>query len=117
MPSVPLRFKCGHEVYTPAAGPKDAHGNTKPGWAAPVPVDCVWWTPESSKPAQPPTGGSRVIVHQVLIVDSALTVDHRDRFIVDGQRHSVVTGLPEDYNHGPWMSPDRLVVNLRRVEG
>ncbi|MCC9182570.1 hypothetical protein [Mycolicibacterium mageritense] len=114
MTEIPLPFTCGHEAYTPGA--KDAHGNTKPGWAAPVPRACAWWSPTSDEPPQPPTGGNRVIRNITLIVDSSVPVDHRDRFVVDGRRFEV-DGVDEDFNHGPWWAPNRLVVNLKRTEG
>ena len=109
----PLPFTCQHESYTP--GVEDDHGNTVPGWLDPVPVACVWWDPSSTEPDLPPTGGDRVVADRVLVVDSALTVDHRDKFTVDGRQFEVI-GLPKDYNHGPFnFSPDRLVVELKWV--
>ena len=113
----PLPFTCQHEAYTP--GVEDDHGNTVPGWLDPVPVACVWWSPNtdtaSSEPASAPTGGDRVMLDLVLVVDSAVSVDHRDRFNVDGRRFEVI-GLPKDFNHGPFgFSPDRLVVELKWV--
>jgi hypothetical protein len=109
----PLPFTCQHEVYT--AGVEDAHGNTVPGWLEPVTVACAWWTPSSQEPNLPPTGGDRVVADMVLIVDSVVAVDHRDRFTVNSRRFEVV-GLPKDYNHGPFgFSPDRLVVELKAV--
>ena len=51
----------------------------------------------------------------VLVLDSAVTVDHRDKFTVEGKKFEVV-GLPKDFNHGPWgFSPDRLVIELKAV--
>ncbi|WP_423487896.1 hypothetical protein [Mycobacteroides sp. PCS013] len=109
----PLPFTCLQERYT--AGDENAHGNATPGWAEPVPRSCVWWSPASHDPAQPPTGGERVIADLVLVVDVAGPVDHRDKFTIEGRRFEVI-GIPEDYNHGPWgFSPDRLVVALKWV--
>lgn len=109
----PLPFTCSHERYT--AGDENTHGNATPGWAQPVPVSCVWWTPASSEPGQPPTGGERVIADLVLVVDVAVPVDHRDKFTVEGRKFEVI-GIPEDYSHGPWgFSPDRLVIALKWV--
>lgn len=105
----PLPFTCGHQAYQ--AGDVNDHGNTRPGWADPVDVDCFWWTTSSAEPAFAPTGGQPAVSHTVLVVDAALAVDHRDRFIVDGVRYDV-DGRPGDYNHGPWSRPDRLVISL-----
>ena len=107
----PLPFTCQHEPYT--AGAEDDHGNIEPQWGSPVARQCCWWCPSSTEPATPPTGGDRVTADLVLVLDSAVSVDHRDRFTVDGKRFEVV-GIPKDYNHGPFgFSPDRLVVELK----
>lgn len=109
----PLPFTCQHEAYT--AGVEDLHGNTTPGWSTPVSVACVWWSPSSAEPQSPPTGGDRVAADVVLVVDSTLQVDHRDRFSVDGKRFEVV-GLPKDYDHGPFgYSPNRRIIELKWV--
>ncbi|MFV8169831.1 hypothetical protein [Mycolicibacterium peregrinum] len=64
-----------------------------------------------------------MLVDVVLVVDSAVTVGHLDRFTIpdllnsegDPMRLDVV-GLPKDYNHGPFgFSPDRVVVELKAV--
>lgn len=121
----PLPFTCQHEVYTP--GVEDDHGNTVPGWLDPVPVACVWWSPNtesaSTEPLLGPTGGNRVVADVVLVVDSSVRVSHRDRFIIDDlvdtQGNPVrleVIGLPKDFNHSPYgFSPNRLVVELKAV--
>ncbi|MCB1287419.1 MAG: hypothetical protein KDB47_06930 [Mycobacterium sp.] len=109
----PLPFTCLHEPYT--AGEADAHGNTTPGWGEPAEVACVWWSPSSQEPSSPPTGGDRVAADVVIVVDSGLAVDHRDRFTVDGKPFEVV-GLPKDYDHGPFgCSPQRRIVELKWV--
>lgn len=113
MPEVPLPFTCQHEVYTP--GPKDGNGNPKPGWVPAVARDCFWWDPDSTEPLQRPTGGNTVIADRVLVLDAAVTVDHRDRFTV-GAKKFVVDGLPKDFNHGPFgYAPNRLIVQLKWV--
>lgn len=121
----PLPFTCQHQAYTP--GVEDDHGNTVPGWLDPVTVACVWWSPNtetaSTEPASGPTGGDRVVADVVLVVDSAVTVGHRDRFtiadLLDSEGSPVpleVIGLPKDFNHGPFgFSPDRLVIELKAV--
>ena len=117
----PLPFTCQHEAYTP--GVEDDHGNTVPGWLNPVAVACVWWAPSSQEPALGPTGGDRVVADVVLVVDSAVSVSHLDRFTIPGLLNSNgeptrldVIGLPKDYNHGPFgFSPDRIVVELKAV--
>lgn len=109
----PLPFTCQHEAYTP--GVEDDHGNTVPGWLPQVEVACFWWDPSSTEPDLPPTGGDRVVADRVLVVDSVVTVDHRDRFTIEGRKFEV-SGLPKDYNHGPFgFSPDRLVIELKWV--
>lgn len=113
----PLPFKCLREAYTP--GVEDDHGNITPGWLDPVAVECIWYSPNtadaSTEPATPPTGGERVTVDLVLVVDSSVPVDHRDRFTIEGRRFDVV-GLPKDFNHGPFgFSPDRHVIELKWV--
>ncbi|KAB7755203.1 hypothetical protein [Mycolicibacterium mucogenicum] len=120
----PLPFTCQHEAYKPGA--VNGHGNATPDWDDPVPVACSWWDPTSTEPAQGPTGGDIVIADRVLVVDAAVSVDQRDRFTfatnkVDGNGNPVsvrfeVSGLPHDFNHGPFgYAPRRLVVELKRV--
>ena len=106
----PLPFTCGHERHV--AGQADAHGNRTPGWSAPVQVACVWWSPSSTEPAGDPTVAHGVAVDVVLVVDSSVAVDHRDRFTIEGRRFEVV-GLPQDFDHGPFgIAPGRRVVEL-----
>ncbi len=117
MRPVPLPFSCQHEAYS--AGIENDHGDTVPGWLEPVAVACFWWDgglgSSSVEPLQGPTGGDTVIADRTLIVDQSLMVDQRDRFTVDGKRFEV-SGLPKDFIHGPFgFSPDRLVVELKRV--
>ena len=110
---VPLPFSCGHEAYRD--GEENDHGNTAPDWADPVSVDCFWWDPSSTEPLQGPTGGDTVIADRVLVINAALSVDHRDRFTFGDERFEV-DGLPGDYNHGPFgYAPGRLVIALKRV--
>jgi hypothetical protein len=98
-----------------AAGAEDEHGNIEPTWADPVTVACFWWSPSSAEPSSAPTGGDRVTADVVLVVDSAVAVDHRDRFTVDGKRFEVI-GLPADYDHGPFgFAPNRRVIDLKWV--
>jgi hypothetical protein len=112
----PLPFTCLHGAYI--AGVTDEHGNTVPGWADPVPVDCVWWSPDSTEPgyqfrASQNAGSDQVSVDLTLVVDSSLVVDHRDRFTVAGHDFEVV-GLPKDYDHGPFgFSPNRRPIELK----
>ena len=124
MADIPLPFSCGHAAYR--AGATNGHGNAKPDWADPVPVDCFWWDPSSIEPLQGPTGGDTAIADRVLVVDSAVAIDQRDRFVFTGAKFAVdalpdgerfnVDALPADYNHGPFgYSPNRLVINLKRV--
>lgn len=109
----PLPFTCQHESYS--AGPEDDHGNATPTWSAPVSVPCAWWVPSSVELSAPPTGGDRVAADAVVVVEAAVLVDHRDRFVIDGRRFEVV-GMPKDYNHNPYgYSPDRVVVELKWV--
>lgn len=113
MRPTPLPFTCLHGAYV--AGIVDSHGNTIPGWSDPVPVDCFWWSPSSVEPLAAPTGSDQVSVDITLVVDSSLSVDHRDRFTVNGHDFEVV-GLPKDYDHGPWgFSPNRRVIELKWV--
>ncbi|WP_238391489.1 MULTISPECIES: hypothetical protein [unclassified Mycolicibacterium] len=126
----PLPFTCQHAVYRP--GVEDTRGNDIPDWMPPVSRACAWWAPSSTERDQSPTGSDRVIAGVVLVLDSAVTVDHRDHFTIaglmtpvdrDGQivlepKEFTVVGLPKDYNHGPFgFSPDRLVVELKAVTG
>lgn len=113
----PLPFTCQHEAYIPDS--EDEHGNTIPDWLDPVDVASFWYSPEtqnaSSEPLSGPTGGDRVIMDMVLVVDSTVTVDHRDKFTVEGKKFEVI-GLPKDFNHSPYgFSPRRLVVELKWV--
>lgn len=118
MRPTPLPFTCLRGAYT--AGVEDSHGNTVPGWADSVPVACFWWSPTSSEPgyqfrSSPNAGSDQVMVDITLVVDSALAVDHRDRFTVDGHDFEVV-GLPKDYDHGPFgFAPNRRVIELKWV--
>ena len=107
----PLPFTCSHEAYT--AGVEDGHGNTTPGWCDPVEVSCAWWPVSSEEPAGPPTGSDRVVAELALILNVDVIVDHRDRFTIDGKRFEV-TGLPKNYNYGPFgFAPNRQIVELR----
>lgn len=109
----PLPFTSLHLAYTP--GEVDGHGNTLPGWAEEVSVASIWWPLNTSEPAGPPTGSDRVVAELALVVDIGVVVDHRDRFIVQGQVFEV-TGLPKEYDHGPFgFTPNRQVVELRMV--
>ncbi len=113
MSAFPLRFNALHEAYTP--GEPDGHGNITPGWLDPVEVGCFWWPLDSEEPPGPPTGSDRVVAELALVVDVSVGVDHRDRFIVGAQRFEV-TGLPKNYNYGPYgFAPNRQVVELRMV--
>lgn len=106
---IPLPFTCHHERWQ--AGADDDHGNPTSSWQDPVEVPCVWWSPASNEPAS--GSGDRVSAAVVLVVDSDVEVDHRDRFTVDGRRFEVI-GLPKDYDHGPWgFTPKRRVVELK----
>lgn len=111
---VPLPFTCLHGAYV--EGAEDDHGNTIPDWVDSVPVQCFWWHGSASdEPLGAPTGSDQVTVNVTLVVESALVVDHRDRFTVDGHDFEVV-GLPKDYDHGPFgFSPNRRVVELRWI--
>lgn len=105
----PLPFTCLHGAYL--AGAKDSHGNDIAGWADPVPQPCFWWSNSSAEPV----GSDQVSVDLSLVVDSALAVDHRDRFTIDGHDYEVV-GLPKDYDHGPFgFSPRRRVIELKWI--
>ncbi len=107
----PLPHTCQHEAYQ--EGVRDAHRNPLKSWAVPTPRNCVWWTPAASEIPHAPIGGDRVRVDLVLVLDESVSVDHRDRFRINGQPYEVI-GLPQDYNHGPFgVSPGRLVVELR----
>ncbi len=112
----PLPFSCQHEAYI--ATTQDEHGNAVPEWAAPVAVACFWWAPTPLharlvEPAQPPTGGDLLRVDLSLVVDSAVAVNHRDMFAVDGRRFEVI-GLPQDYDHGPFgFVPNRRIIALK----
>ena|SRR6476620_6510880 len=109
----PLPFTCQQESYT--AGVTDDYGNESPGWADPVEVPCFWWSDTSTEPRSAPSGGSLVAVDLCLVVDSALVVDHRDRFTVKGKRFEVI-GLPKDFDHGPFSyQPNRQVLELKWV--
>ncbi len=113
MRAFPLPFIAQHQSYT--AGEEDGHGNITPGWLDDVAVPCVWWPVSSEEPASPPTGSERVVAELALVVDATLLVDHRDRFTVEGQLFEV-TGLPKNYDYGPWgFAPGRQVVELRMV--
>lgn len=111
----PLPFVCQHAAYT--AGVPDDWGNVTPGHLPPVDVPCMWWTPSSSEPPLGAVNGERVIVDLVLVVDSSLVVDSRDRFTIEGRDFSVV-GVPEDFDHGPFgFAPGRRPINLKAVSG
>jgi hypothetical protein len=116
--AIPLPFTCLHGVYV--AGVKDDHGNTIPDWAEPVEVPCFWWSPTSTEPgyqfrSSGSAGSDQVSVDVTLVVDSALPVDHRDRFTVNGHDFELV-GLSKDYDHGPFsFSPNRKILELKWV--
>lgn len=109
----PLPFTCSHEAYVP--GFEDGHGNTTPEWLEAVEVPCAWWPVSSEEPAGPPTGSDRVVAELALIVNVDVAVDHRDRFTIAGTLFEV-TGLPKNYNYGPFgFTPNRKVIELRMV--
>jgi len=109
----PLPWPCLHEAYLP--GEEDGHGNTTPGWAEAVELRSFWWPLNSEEPAGPPTGSERVVAERALVIDVSVRVDHRDRFIFDGQRFEV-TGIPQNYDYGSFgFTPKRQVVELRMV--
>ncbi|SHX09657.1 hypothetical protein [Mycobacteroides abscessus] len=113
MTSFPLPFKCEQHAYIPGAD--NSHGNPDVQWAEPVERDCFWWEPDSTETPTPPTAGTRALADRYLAVDAAVAVDHRDKFTVNGQEFTV-TGLAQDFNHGPFgFSPDRLVIELKWV--
>lgn len=109
---IPLPFTCLHGAYT--AGVPDDHGDTTSGWAAGVSTPCIWWPGASTEPFAAPTGSEQVQVDITVVIDSAVVVDHRDRFTVDGQTFDVV-GQPKSWDHGPWWAPNRQAVELQRV--
>src|SRR6478735_4508459 len=111
--TIPLPFTCQREAYT--AGVTDDYGNESPGWADPVAVQCFYHPGATTEPRSAPTGGSLVTVDLSLFVDSALVVDHRDRFVVEGRTFEVI-GLPKNWDHGPFSyHPDRQVLELKWV--
>jgi hypothetical protein len=115
---IPLPFTCQHEHYQ--AGDEDDHGNTVPDWADAVPVPCVWWSGASTEPgyqfrASGNATSDQASVDLTLVVDSGLSVDHRDRFTIDGRVFEVV-GLPKDFDHGPFgFAPNRRPIELKWV--
>jgi hypothetical protein len=109
----PLPWNCLHVAYEP--GVEDGHGNILPGWAEPVAVACFWWPLESEEPPAPPTGSERVVATRAIVIDVAIPVDHRDRFVF-GEQMFEVTGLPKNYDFGPFgFAPNRQVLELRMV--
>lgn len=110
----PLPFACLHSSYLSDA--EDDHGNAIPKWSdPPASVPCFWWSPSSAEPLGNPTGSDQVSVDVMLVVDSTVQVDHRDRFTVDGHDFEVI-GLPKDYDHGPFgFAPNRRVLELKWV--
>lgn len=110
--TITLPFTVG--IRTFAAEVEDEHGNVGRSWSDPVPTPAVYWSPSSSEPQI--AGHDRVIVDLVLVVDSQTPIGPQDRVVVAGDEFEVA-GHPEDYDHGPWWSPGRKPVNLRRVEG
>lgn len=62
-------------------------------------------------------GHDRVIADLVVVVDRTVSVGPLDRMVVDGREYEV-DGEAADYNHGPFgFSPNRLVVECKRIEG
>lgn len=110
---IPLLFTVGHRAYSEEAG-TDSHGNVSEGHGDPVDVEAIWWSLGSDEPKL--AGHDRVTVDLVVVVDSVTPVGPHDRFVIEGREY-VVVGYPEDYDHGPWWSPNRKPVNVRRVEG
>lgn len=110
-----LPFTAGHERWTP--GEEDSHGNTTPAWLPPTAVRCFWWVPTTTEPQSGPVNSDRAVADAVIVIESGIPVDPRDRFILDGRRYEVV-GEPKDYDHGPFgFRPGRRPIDLRRVEG
>lgn len=113
--SIPLPWEAGHRKWVAGAVDPEWGTVTEGHHADPVSVDCFWWTPSSDEPAQ--QGHSRVVADLVLVVDSTIQVDSTDLFEIGGKAWEVI-GEVKDYNHGPFgFSPDRLVIECRRVTG
>lgn len=111
----PLPFVCLHEAYDAQNTTRDAHRNVKMVWKAPEERACAWWVPESHETAHDPIGGQRVAVSLVLVLDSSVEVDHRDRFTINGQSFEML-GRSQDFDHGPFgLVPGRSVNNLKWV--
>lgn len=108
----PLPFVCGHRRHI--AGGRTGHGNAASDWANAVEIACCWWPGTTSEPASPPTGGGNLASADVtLVIDSAVSVSHQDRFVVDGLEFEVI-GLPKDFDHGPYgFQPHRKVLELK----
>lgn len=114
MKAFPLPFTCTHEVYTSVA--EDSYGNPIVVWAPPVEVPCFWWPLDTADVATAPAPNNSVTADVALVIDAGVAVDHRDKFTVDGTRYDV-SGLPKDYDHGPWgFTPNRRVVELTLVD-
>lgn len=93
----------------------DAHNNPIEGWSAAADVLVFGWEPvKSTEPAV--AGHDRVVVDMLLYAPLSLTVGAHDRFVISGKRYEVI-GDVGDPNNNPWFRPDRVTVNLRRVEG
>lgn len=108
----PLPYIVGHRVYQ--SGLEDAHGNPIPGWAAPVDVRAMWWSPATQEPLL--AGHDREVVDVVVVVASTTTVGARDRMVVEGREFEIV-GDPLDFDHGPHLPAGVRPVNLKRVTG
>ena len=109
----PLPFECQHEHYQ--AGTQDDHGNTAPSWASAVVRECAWWPGDSNEGSAVASGTDQARADRTVLLDVAVPVDHRDRFIFNGRRFEVV-GLPKNWDHGPFgFVTNRQVVELRFV--
>ena len=92
----------------------DDYGNPVEGYGDPVEAAVYGWAPGGS---QELTGWqSQVTADLSLYAPSGFPATHRDRVRVDGVVYDV-TGVPEDFNHGPFGFAPGIRVNLTRVEG
>lgn len=106
----PLAQTIGHERFHSET--EDDHGNPVARYCTVRPRMVYGYGPRtvSTEP-----GGTQLI-EGLDVFAPLFTVDHRDRFIVEGRTH-VVEGDVSDWTRGPFGFTPGQVIHLKRVEG
>lgn len=115
--TMPLLFEVGLHTYQP--GGDDGYGNPTTSYDPPktdpgTPYKVAGWAVVRS--AETTGNQDRVQVNLQLFTDTTFPATQYALVDIDGRQYEV-TGLAEDYNHGPWWVSDMVVWNLTWIQG